>query len=65
MEKRFRTESEFHKQLSGCAHIVRLIETIENARAYYFLMEYCESDLGKIIKEQGIAVFTQEYSLRK
>jgi serine/threonine protein kinase len=40
-------------KLSGCAHIVKLLDTIENNKAYYFLMEYCETDLSKVIKEHG------------
>lgn len=45
--------SKFHKELSGCSNVVSLIETIENSKAYYLIMEYCESDLSKVIKENG------------
>lgn len=41
VKKRIQTESEFLKSLSGCPHIVKLVDSIENARAYYFIMEHC------------------------
>ena len=39
--------------LSGEANIVKLVDTFENNTAYYFFMEYCETDLSKLIKEKG------------
>jgi serine/threonine protein kinase len=56
---------QFHKKLSGQPHIVKLVDTIENNKAFYFVMEYCELDLSKIIRDKGKSEFTKAPSAKK
>ena len=53
MQARFELEGSFHKSLSGCANIVRLEHFTQNSKAYYYIMEYCETDLSKMLKSKG------------
>ena len=59
MQRRFELEGEFHQSLSGCDNIVRLVHFTQNSEAYYYIMEYCETDLSKLLKTKGTRGMSQ------
>lgn len=56
---------QFHYKLSSNKHIVQLYGMEQDELAYYLFMEYCDSDLGKLLQNRGTVFETQESSRKK
>ena len=38
-------------KLSKCPYIAKMYKTEKNDKGFYFIMEYCETDLAKLLKK--------------